>query len=165
VEQDRAVTHDGRRVGRAFSLARKFGATFAGGCLAALFFVFNPWSLEFFGYFYYWTGYCLLPLLILGTIRIREGEKTPLWLPIAVLFLGGLVSWVMAAIVCAIVATTMRRGGRRGILRTMGRLGITFWVSRVLDLSLSIHTSFSITSNVTRIFEQWAASSKCASRH
>ena len=112
--------------GGAFSLARKFGATFAGGCLAALFFVFNPWSLEFFGYFYYWTGYCLLPLLILGTIRIREGEKTPLWLPIAVLFLGGLVSWVMAAIVCAIVATTMRRGGRRGILRTMGRLGITF---------------------------------------
>ena len=112
--------------GGAFSLARKVGATFAGGCLAALFYVFNPWSLECFGYFYYWTGYCLLPLLILGTIRIRKGEKTPLWMPIAILFLGGLVSWVMGAIVCTLVAITMRKGGHRSVPRTLGKLGIVF---------------------------------------
>jgi hypothetical protein len=112
--------------GGAFSLARRFDATFAGGCMSALFYIFNPWSLECFGYFYYWTGYCLLPLLILGTIRIRNGEKSPLWLPIAILFLGGLVSWVLGAIVCVLVAATMRIGAHRSVLRTTGRLGIVF---------------------------------------
>ena len=116
----------GVAAGGAFSLARKYGAGFAGSCFASLFYVFNPWSLDCFGYFYYWTGYCLLPFLILGTIRIRKGEKTPYWLPIAFLFLGGLISWVIGAVVCTLVAATNRRGGQRSFSRTMGRLGIAF---------------------------------------
>ncbi len=113
--------------GSAFSLAKKFGANLSSCYLAALFFVFNPWSLENFGYFYNWTGYCLLPALVLGTIRISRGEKVPRWLPI-ITFLGGLISWLIAAIVCLVTLKIYTKGNYT-FFKSLAKLSLLFFTA------------------------------------
>jgi hypothetical protein len=73
--------------------------------VAAAFYLFNPWSLDEFGYFFIWSGYCLLPWLVIGTIRICEGRRCPSWYPLAILLLGGVIAWVAGAV--AITLTVM----------------------------------------------------------
>ncbi len=65
-------------------------------------FLLNPWSLDQFGYFFIWTGYCLLPVVILGVARTCDGSRPPVTLLVAVAYSGGLVAWT-AACLAAIV--------------------------------------------------------------
>lgn len=112
--------------GTTYILARHFGAHNLGAVLASLFYVLNPWSLEYFGYFFDWTGYCLIPVLILGTTRIREGGNTPTWLPLGILFLGGFDSWALAAIICTVTLLSVSVTNGRNVLSAAVKLGIVF---------------------------------------
>lgn len=67
-------------------------------------FILNPWSLDQFGYFFIWTGYCLLPFVVVGTIRTFDRRRPSLTFFCALLFSGGLVSWVVAALAVTIVS-------------------------------------------------------------
>lgn len=91
-----------------FALLRDVALTTTASLIGAIFFLINPWSLDQFGYFFIWTGYCMLPLLVLGTKRVIYGKPTPWWFPIALLFLGGIEAWVIAFLVLTLAVATIR---------------------------------------------------------
>lgn len=70
-----------------------------GASIAAFFYVLNPWSLDQFGYFYLWTGYCLLPWVIIGVRKLGSRPSRPLFLALSLIFSGGLEAWVNAFVV------------------------------------------------------------------
>lgn len=86
----------------AFSLLGDLGYSTIARLLGATFFLLNPWSLDQFGYFYLWTGYCMLPWVIVGTRRIIFGGRAPLWYPAIFALLGGIESWTVAFIVITV---------------------------------------------------------------
>lgn len=69
-----------------------------GALLGAAVYLLNPWSLDQFGYFFTWTGYCLLPTVVLGAAQAAERGRPPFVLLAAVAFSGGAVAWVVAAV-------------------------------------------------------------------
>lgn len=83
----------------AYCLIRDLSISRIASLVGATFFLLNPWSLNQFGYFYLWTGYCLLPLTILGIRKILRCDKTPPWFPIVLLFLGGIEAWIVTLLV------------------------------------------------------------------
>lgn len=91
-----------------FVLLRDVALTTTASIIGAIFFLLNPWSLDQFGYFFIWTGYCMLPLLVLGTKRIIYGKPTPWWFPIVLIFLGGIEAWVIAFLVLTLAVVTIR---------------------------------------------------------
>jgi hypothetical protein len=137
--------------GTAYALSKRLGAGLVGCCFASIFYVFNPWSLDTFGYFYLWTGYCLLPALILGVLRIRSGEKIPLWLPVVIAFLGGFTCWVLGVAVSIVTVATFGRENARIFARTALRLRVcflgagAFWILPYLFTLLSPSSGFSLT--------------------
>lgn len=79
-------------------------------------FLLNPWSLDQFGYFFIWTGYCLLPLVILGAARICDEGRPPVTLVVAFAYSGGLVAWTIACL--AALATVAAHTGRHRLARS-----------------------------------------------
>ena len=92
-----------------FALLRDLALNTASSLLGATFFLVNPWSLDQFGYFYIWSGYCMLPLVVLATRRIIRGERTPIWYPISLVFLGGVVAWLVAFVVLTLTVLSIGR--------------------------------------------------------
>ena len=108
-----------------YLLLEDLGSRTAGCLIGSLFFVFNPWSLDQFGYFYIWTGYCLLPIILVGVRRIIRGDRTPSWFPIAIVFLGGIIAWVITLI--AICITVLGFPGVSREFRLRRSFRVLFW--------------------------------------
>jgi len=70
--------------------------------LASALFLLNPRSLDQFGFFFEWTGFCLMPWILLAVSNIDRSAKYRLVLMICLVFSGGLVAWVISLIVVAI---------------------------------------------------------------
>lgn len=113
----------------AYALLGDLSADTSTRWLGAAFFVANPWSLDTFGYFYIWTGYCLLPALVLAVLRMARGERTPPWMPVALLFLGGIIAWGIAALV-AVTTLLVTRPTKR----VWGRMAAWFIVASLFWL-------------------------------
>lgn len=65
-------------------------------------FLLNPWSLDQFGYFFIWTGYCLLPVVVLGVAQTYARARPPVTLFVALAYSGGLVAWAVACLVAGV---------------------------------------------------------------
>lgn len=71
------------------------------------FFLLNPWSLDQVGYFFLWSGYCLLPWIVITSIEYINGRGNAAAMPILLMFSGGLVAWViqaLAILTCLVLA-------------------------------------------------------------
>ena len=108
-----------------YLLLEDLGSRTTGSVIGSLFFVFNPWSLDQFGYFYIWTGYCLLPAVLIGVRRIIRGDRTPFWFPITIVFLGGITAWAVALI--AICITLFASKGASPGFRARRYSQVLFW--------------------------------------
>ncbi len=91
-------------VSGAYRLLREQSIGSVASLVAASFYLLNPWSLDEFGYFFIWTGYCMLPWLVIGTARIWEDRRCPLWYPFAILFLGAVTAWVAGVLAITLTA-------------------------------------------------------------
>ncbi|HUY23918.1 MAG TPA: hypothetical protein VMV09_01270 [Candidatus Saccharimonadales bacterium] len=80
------------------------------GVFGAAAYLVNPWSLDQFGYFYLWTGYCLLPTVVLGTVRLSERGRPSATLLIAIVFSGGLIAWLVTALTVGLTLAAHARG-------------------------------------------------------
>lgn len=108
-----------------FRLLQELGATTVGAVLGSALFLLNPWSLDQFGFFFLWTGYCLLPLVIRGARKVLLGGRTPYWYPLVLAFLGGVISWVIAFLAITAVVVTIRHS-ESGYRRHIGRAYIWY---------------------------------------
>lgn len=130
----------------AYALLRDLGYPTVSRLVGATFFLLNPWSLDQFGYFYLWTGYCLLPWVIAGTRRIVSGGRTPLWFPAILALLGGIESWVVALLVMTltVVSGLIPRTaplGRQHVRPYLWFLGVaSYWLPAYL-LSLLVQVT------------------------
>ncbi|MHB8439080.1 MAG: hypothetical protein ACYDD4_07950 [Acidimicrobiales bacterium] len=127
-----------------YRLLRTIAVGRSGAIVAAAFYLCNPWSLDQFGYFFMWTGYCLLPWIVIGAIELTHNRRCAPWFPVAILFLGGIISWLTAAlvVVTAILCTTIRNGNVRPY-KPVARAGLIFattgayWIIPYLMFALS----------------------------
>lgn len=91
-----------------YRLALRLGAKPWAAALGSAVFLLNPWSLDQFGYFYTWTGYCLLPTILLATAGAMRQRRPTLLLVITLALSGGAVAWLINALASAITAWAFR---------------------------------------------------------
>lgn len=98
-------------------------------------FLLNPWALDQFGYFFIWTGYCLLPTVILGAAATCERGRPSVALLLAVTFSGGLVAWTVACVgaLVTVGAHAAKRSRGRSIRSAAWVLGVfggagAYWI-------------------------------------
>ncbi len=93
-------------------------------------FLLNPWSLDEFGYFFIWSGYCMLPLVVLGTAYTVDRGRPSVTLLVALAFSGGLLAWTMATIAAGLTVVAHASGrASRPKMRRLAWLPLEFGVA------------------------------------
>jgi hypothetical protein len=128
----------------AFRLTIRLGGGPVAAGIASLLFLLNPWSLDQFGYFFFWTGYCMLPWVVMGAHDLMVGRQRSLALIAPLLLSGALVAWlitvlaVVVVVVGAHVAHPRHADARRRAIRTCCCVPIAgaYWILPYIVWSL-----------------------------
>ncbi len=92
-------------------------------------FVANPWVLDRFGYFYLWTGYLLLPWVVVGALpNLSKKGGIKWWLPIVLVFSGPLLGMFVGVILAITIILSFPGLALKVRLREMGTLILRFIV-------------------------------------